>query len=357
MLFYLTRSLLVSNDDPEYEKIYDAVRNITYSAVQGKHMVLAEYDTILSFESWYIHDTTIRNYYHRLKENYSTSKIPSFVSYYIEVVKELSPEGGDENKGQMLYTDFLNTDSIGQCSLIAENDYDCQFYRYILSQYIKNTIPSDNIRTCISNVNGAGGSTPSAIIKELEKKHVSVCIVDTDICYPGDKPKKDSTCKKCRRVYKNVPFYHYQELDVHEIENLIPMNYIVKIDDWNGEAKEKRKAFDYICSNPYIMRYFDIKKGVSRSDVIGDDLYEFGRLCYESNEDFISTCSYEDKYASKEQIIYPGLIENALKKTLQYLDENPNEEPCLMDFQIDNWNIIGKLLLNFCIAYNSEVVI
>lgn len=357
MLFYLAQSLVVDSADKEFSAIFDAVRNLSSSAVHGKHMVYADYDTILHFEKCFENDPVIFQFYHLLRVNYSTTIIPVFLSYYIRVVKGSPTSYKLEDKvGEISYSVFLDFDAASQCSLIAENDNDCVFYRYILSWYIKNHYPNQVIWTSFNDVNGSGGETPSAIKKELEKNHVSVCIVDRDVKYPGDSPSKESTCSKCRRVNKVLPFYKYKELDVHEIENLIPINYLLMVDGWKGDAAQKKKAFEKICDNSQIMRYFDIKQGVHRASEPTGALFEFGRLCYESNPDYLSESTYLEKYASGCAVVYPGLIERALKKTIDLLSNEHLDPPQLLDFQLSNWNEIGSILLNYGIAKNSETV-
>ena len=163
--------------------------------------------------------------------------------------------------------------------------------------------------------------------------------------------------------YKN---YRYQirfvneilsKLDVHEIENLIPVNFLEHIDEWNGESGRKKEAFDFISGDPDIMPYFDLKKGVQKSSVIGDDLYIFGKRCYQHNHIMVEAGTYEELYAQTDKYVYPGLNEQALKHTLSYLDATNNpEQPVLMGFQRRNWEMIGEALLNFCVAHNQEVI-
>lgn len=358
MLFYLSDSLIVSNEDPIFRRVFSAVRNLIIAASQGKHVVTADYSTLSVLEVWYRNDFEIYGHLHKLRAEYSTSISPQAVSYYIEVVKELDPNGSQRNGiGVMAVTDFLDNDRVSQTSLIGENDYDCQFFEWILKWYKQTVVPRRDLHTSMSHINGAGGSTPTAIQKELQKKHVSVCIVDTDVRFPGDRIKNDSTCKKCRRVARHEPFFLLLELNVHEIENLIPINFLEHIDEWNGDSGKKKEAFDFISGDPSIMPYFDIKKGVQKSSVVGDDLYNFGKKCYQHNHIMVESGSYEELYARADKYVYPGLNEQALKHTLNYLDNNSNpERPVLMDFQRQNWEKIGEALLNYCVAHNSEMI-
>lgn len=328
MLFYLTESLLVEKEDPEYLKVREAVRNLACSALQGKHLVLAGIKALTVFEDWFSGDDYVRVFFQRLIENYATIGPPKGLSYHIDIVR-----GALMSPNQMDYSLFLNFDALSQCALIAENDYDCQFYRFILSWYIGIFHSEENIRTVFSDVSGSGGETPSVIKKELKKNRVSVCIVDTDVRFPGDSPTKDSTCMKCRKVNKMLPYYKYLELSVHEIENLIPINFLLQTDGWHGDALAKKQAFEKICHDTRIMPYFDIKKGLFRSSKKDDALYVFGKMCYECNPSYTSERSYEAKYESMEPQIYPPLIENALKKTIQLLSSGRMEgEPQLLDF-------------------------
>ena len=359
MLFYLTNSLVVSKENPEFRGIFDAVKYIASAAFQGKHLVLADYDALVLFNEWFKYDPSLSAFFGGLISNYSTMVIPPFVRYYIEIVRELNHTDNKDGVGQMEYKDFLDSDCSSQCSLIAENDNDCKFYRHILQWFICEKYPNCAITTSFTHVNGNGGETPSAIIKELEKKHVSVCIVDTDVKFPGDKPKKDSTCVKCREVNQQQPFYSYLELNVHEIENIIPKNYLFHIENWeqNANANKNKESFERICEDPDIMRYFDIKEGVLRSQSKGDNYYLFGARCYNKNPEYVNNMTYEEKYESGDQRIYPGLSDKALKKVLSWLERRTKlTPPILMDFQRENWEMIGALLLDFGIARNSEVV-
>lgn len=51
-------------------------------------------------------------------------------------------------------------------------------------------------------------------------------------------------------------------LPVHEVENLVPLNYIDKL-DWNENNRYKKAGLDYLRDNAHtesIIKYFDFKK-------------------------------------------------------------------------------------------------
>lgn len=164
------------------------------------------------------------------------------------------------------------------CSLIAENLDDCKFYMYIGQHYL-NLLKLKGVHIRFQFENGAG-STISDVLKTrvLEDQKISLCIVDSDFKhgkttkYPNS-PGRGETANKLLRTERELrkqeeitPFEVYC-LDVHEVENLIPISILEKLcldcppmNEGLDVLKELR-----VIRNGEPVFYYDLKKGIESS--------------------------------------------------------------------------------------------
>lgn len=358
MFFYLTDSLITDETDPRNIGIFRSVRNIVEAVEESSHMLYGDFSALCFFSRVFQSERILGPLLDKLVQNYSTFCVPPQITYYIEVVAEnpLPPRvEGNVTIGQIEYTDFSNRESLAKTSLIGENDYDCFFYRFVLKWYLESN--GFRFHYSFSDINGGGSSTDVQIKKEIDKKHVSICFVDTDCRFPGDVPKPGSCFKKCERLGQKRPFYKFVPLNVHEIENLIPINFIDACDCWVGELRDPKDRFDRIKNSPEIMQYFDYKQGVPKPSEKGGPQYEYGRKLFNAIADKRPGITYEEYCdALGDDLLYPPLTGRVLLKVLDLIKMGRQEAPVLFDYQIDMWNEIGENMLNWGVARNLEGV-
>lgn len=368
MLFYLTDSLIVDKGNPLFMGIYKSVRNLTTQVVDGNHILTASFNVIKHFRYVFKDDLVIGLYFNKLYQDFATAGIPSDLKFYIEVVKE-NPVCRNENGReicQKTYTYYLNINASSMACLIGEDLNDTKFYEHVLKWFIcqKNA----NYFYSFHGIGGGGKNTYRAILNELDSQHITICIIDTDKKYQQCSIETDSTYGNCiNLVHSDVCEYKILPLDVHEIENLIPLNYIDLFDNWeNGDANDTRKkrAFDFLRNNAEeILPYFDYKKGIKNDDSLRNnaDYQMFAEKCYMTNLDFVNTEPSFQNFINglpNKAEVYPNLIggSGTLNGALDMIDNNTCPQPELLEFQRNNWEVIGQNMLDWCIARMPEAI-
>lgn len=367
MLFYLTNTLVVSQEDPEFLNVYQAIQNLANKVVSCNHMLAGDFEAIKFFRDIFQADLIVYPLFNELFQNYATEPIPTCLTYYIELVKE-NPQSrleGNIEIQQMLYSDFINSDHCIKSQLVCEDLNDGIFFTHVLEWYINKS--RNNVSFDLHKVNGGGENTYKAIKNEIKEQHCTICIIDTDKRFPTDIPAANSTYSRCVNLGINSPIYKLLPLQVHELENLIPLNYINAFDVWvNGKPDDvkHKKAFDYLCTDAEnVLPFFDYKKGIKNNDSYRNNpnLQNFARHCFSLNQEYTTAHPDYDAYINSlqdKQCIYPCLIggSGTMTRTINMIETRTTPEPNLLNFQEDNWNEIGQNLLNWCIARNHEAI-
>lgn len=368
MLFYLTDSLIVDKGDPLFIGIYKSVRNLATQVIDGNHILTASFDVVKYFRDIFKDDLVIGLLFNKLYQDFATVGIPSDLKFYIEIVKE-NPVCRNENGRyicQKTYSYYLNINASAMAYLVGEDLNDTKFYEHILKWYIRQK--NANYYYSFHGVGGGGKNTYRAILNELKSQHITICIIDTDKKYKECPIETDSTYYNCvNLVHSNACEYKILPLNVHEIENLIPLNYIDQFDNWvNGDANDikKKRAFDFLRDNAEeILPYFDYKKGIKYDDMLRNsaDYQKFAEKCYMANHDFVNVePSFQNFISglSNKAIIYPNLIggSGTINNTLAMIDNNSCPQPELLEFQRDNWEVIGQNMLDWCVARIPESI-
>lgn len=365
MFIYLDESLLVEETDPIYLNVIRAIRNLALAAFESKHILYGDFEVIEAMRAHFRYDPDVSMVFNNIYQMYSVMACPEEITYYLKVAKESSVDSNDESGkryGQVSYSVFEDTRSTQECNLISEDYNDCTFYRRVLDYYKK--LRRVNIPCCFNDECGSGNRTKENVRKCVyEKKQITVCVVDTDKKYPTQAIPADSTYGVCSRAGMNIPTYKFVELDVHEIENLIPFNVTDKM-TWYAENRRNKRAFDGLRNNAkseYVLRFFDIKKGIINDELLRTDpnYRSFAMTCYYLHPDWEANGSFETYYAGLEENaeVYPHLILNLLKKYLDYVNENPGFEIELLEYQRDEWDKIGSAMLNMGCSRNTEAIV
>lgn len=127
-----------------------------------------------------------------------------------------------------------------KCYLVGENLNDCAFYTVMAKRYL-HKLPVRDVQVNFCNENG-GGDTTNLVFKKcvMEDKRLTLCVADSDkkhgesTAYPN-KPAKGETVRKLEKVYSELKSYKLDSicevygLEVHEVENLIPIPVLEKI--------------------------------------------------------------------------------------------------------------------------------
>mgnify|MGYP003293298487 CR=1 FL=1 len=358
MLYYLTDNLLVDETHPAYQHILQAIKRLGFAAIESNHLVTGDYEILKKTLEWF-RDDELLALFSGLVSNYATQAVPSFITYYLEVVLDnpVVRTVDGITIAQILPCDLCRTENVVSGSLIVEDINDAVFYDHILNWYVQNNRIKANFN--YTKIHGGGNRIVDVIRQELAKKHISMTVIDTDKRYPLYNVNV-GTYKDCKKLGRKAVYYKFLPLDVHEIENLLPLNYIDLLDCWTTETgRVKKKLFDYLKADAeHILPYFDIKKGIIKNNIKNDEGYfNFAKDCYHLNPEFVAIEPDFNTYCinkKDKEFIYEGLINGIMKKILEKIDDNSFPAPLLYDFQKRNWNAIGANMANWFVARNLE---
>ena len=365
MLFYLTNSLIANPDDADYLAIRKCIKKLATAVTEHKHLLMGDFEVIQHFNGiLYNPEEDESRLFNMLEKHEAINPIPDEITYYIEVVRgEPSNERTEENVtvAQVSYKMFEDSSSCDQTSLLCEDDYDCAFFKHIYKWYIGN-VCTTRLSNSLESTLGAGGHIVTEIKKMKRKKRACLAIIDSDKKYPSHVPSNETTSKKCEKI-KETPIYKLLVLDVQEVENLIPIDYINQ-HQFVGDGAINKMHFDTLLNNnhtEHILQYLDLKKGIKKMDVADDANFQtFASFCYFHNTLVNQGLDFNEFLSSIEDndFIQRPLQESILKKVLEEIKEreslNGTHWPYLLQYQEDEWKRIGQFLLNWGCARGKE---
>lgn len=356
---------MVKSNSDKYVEIYKAIHRIASQVADSNHAMSGDYEAISYFRKIFKGDLILGELFNDIYQNFSTRGIPSELTFYIEVVIDnpTSRKEGNVYICQKKYLEYSTIDSLIKTRVICEDLYDAEFYKHILKWYISNK--KSKLKYSFHSQGGGGRNIARTIEEELKKKHITICIVDTDKKYANYIPEKDSAYCKCKHIGKDIEYYKFLPLDVHEIENLIPLNYIdVAFLNYTEEKindKKNKEAFDFLRKDAEnILPYFDYKNGIKKNDELlnNQEYMTFAKLCYAQNSKMLKDFDTHLQELPKKGQVYPPLIggTGTIKMTLKLISNSNCPVPILLEYQKNNWNKIGQNMLNWCVAKNKEAI-
>lgn len=236
-----------------------------------------------------------------------------------------------------------------QCSMVAENLEDCQFYELIAQRFMHDN-RIKGLGLSYRHELGGGNTINTVFRKCIEEDRVlTLCLVDSDIKYgptaeyPGS-PAKGETAKKLEKTFKRLiaksdhATYELYCLPVHEAENLIPIavlesiekmlipeigsgiSYLHKLCDANMTDAILRYDFKYggnkVKGDPSVTYWIEV------AEAIGDD--SFPQLCTKILERAIDVLQGDTKDP-----------------------QNQVRSVCIDSYLIDLWNEIGQKVFSW----------
>lgn len=375
MIFYLTNSLRIrDNDTKEYKALLQqCILNLVNSAYEGSNYLYGDYEILNDCIGLLAGVEYLHGYIRGIVNNWYTSPIPDCVTHYIEIVRENPSERalGAKTIAQRVINDLNKSFSLNPCYLVCEDETDCEFYRYLVDEYMK----IENIHANVYYIDDAShgcGTALGNIRTHFNNNQTCICILDSDMTYPG-KELKD-VVKQCQNYSNDKCGLNCLVLNTHEVENLIPINFLEKAIKHSGSYIKYKDKYDkqirhfkYLLEDTYnesILPYFDCKDGIKRieeKEGAQDAQHkDFAKLCWSKNNE-ISTGTDFDTYLSSlgpDDFVYERLSNSLLEDTLHYISEtktNRNlEDPVLLRFQDIEWHRIGQALLNWGYASSIE---
>lgn len=237
-----------------------------------------------------------------------------------------------------------------EVNLVCENISDCRFFELITKIYMN--YKALQKATCNIKSVGGGGATIFTSYEEcINNKELAFLIVDADVKYYG--AAKGTTLKKLRErekekegdIYKNL--VEIYELDIHEVENLIPLKLIKSFysNKPEGEA-EKGNTIYYLEkmknltgeNNP--LHFFDMKNGIREQKMIKDEQYR----AYWTN--ILNNIGFTNNELNLE-----GFGQHLLSKITSFIKKRENEdrffENYVDDYLKDEWKKIARKIYSY----------
>lgn len=363
MLFYLTNTLIVDKESPQFQDIRRSVRYIAMAVWESKHMLRGDYKVLEFFEKEFKNDNQIFPVFNKLVSRYSTYTVPNDICRYVEVINGACSDyekAGHKIK-QMPYTYFDDSMKVQAMTVMAEDEDDCHLFEYIIKHHLK--INHLNYNYCFTRQGGGGSRIDKAVKTCLHAGKMVTCITDSDQRYKNQPLDPHSCGAKCGKIKAVGKIYYFLMLPVLEVENLVPMNHLDLL-DWHLEQNRKDKdAFDMLRNNAHselILPYFDMKEGIKKDLVekLGFEMEKFAAMCCCCNPDIMGGRSFHTYIAELDSIsrVYPRLRKRLMGDLAPKYREGNVPEPELMDFQIEAWNDIAKLLLDTTCARKKEAI-
>jgi hypothetical protein len=186
----------------------------------------------------------------------------------------------NECNGKEISIELKSISNIDICDttvLITENQEDALFYELIAKYYTKYK-GFKNIEISFESKPGGGDTTARVLEQTVNSgNRLCLCIVDSDKKFPNDSGGttkihvEDFTNCKTQDTWKAII------LDVHEVENLIPIGWIEKCNTENYIPDKTISFLQYLKRNVTVgennapIYYFDIKKGIKKDKFVCAD--------------------------------------------------------------------------------------
>lgn len=238
----------------------------------GKNYIFAEKGVLEKLMVQKDFSRPTRTLFKSLYNNSSEDKLYlKSVNKYINMVYNKTKE---ENKIEIVM-ELTSKKAVNICDttvLITENQEDALFYELIAKYYTKYN-GFKNIEIFFESKPG-GGDTTARVLEQtvISENRLCLCIVDSDKKFPDDSGGttkihvEDFTKCKTQDIWKAII------LDVHEVENLIPIGWIEKCipcETISFLKYLKRKVAEEKNNAP--IYYFDIKKGIEKDKFVCAD--------------------------------------------------------------------------------------
>lgn len=372
MYFYLDSSLTQYNNNNEFAILKNAIRNLVLGYSAGNHLLGGDNDVLSYYKNVFadIDDYT----YDVLSElwNKSYEGIPEGISFYIEVVRSVTVlfrvKNGVQIK-QMRYDYFNDSNKIQKTKLIVEDLNDAFIYKYICECTLKYK------EFEFEKINGGGKNIDKSIkLYVEEEKDIAITIRDSDKRFLEEEDSKsliEFENNNNAFMHRTDTIYAYKILAVHEIENLIPIEIIDKLPYKNKNRQNQKSNFDKISksnSANELLQFFDFKHGLSKLEDIYDvpDYKQYVKrvvslnpdILLSYNNDFDSFYDSIDITKGNKGNIFPGLGEDILKLSVEYIKNNYNaliySKLQLLDYQYKEWVRISNFIYTMCCCYKNN---
>lgn len=364
MIFKIDKSCL---NVIENEYAIKALNTLAYNREKGRNFIFAEKEVLDILKEKDCLDSLTQKVFKSLFNNSSENKLYfESVNKYINIVEKIDGDRvlkiNDKEECNVKLEELSSNNMTDITIIITENGDDYELYKLIAKYYAK----SNRIKTSIwFDLKLGGGSTTSKTLeyeietnKEFEtNKKLCLCIVDSDIKFlngpAGDTKKSvEKFIKKKTQDFWKVIF-----LDVHEIENLLPICWMEKCTTDIKTSSETIKFLRYLTDKEKkhkAIYYFDIKNGIKKEKFICKDEKnkEYRKFWISYLEDYgieIDKVEGEHIINGLSQKILSKVVKECIEKNwldeLNPIDEHLKEKWTSVGKDVFSWGCVGNRIL------------
>lgn len=337
MVFELTDNLCEYPLERE-EQILICITNLLIGYYEGNHLLMASELLCDHFQSK-LSDSRAKSALNYLKNHCS-------FSYDVDWIMQVVINDDKNNQHEISIDFFERTSSIQPVCILGENTHDVDFFVSICKMYY------EGISINHTEENGGGSFTAQKLKRLQKEKRLGLVIVDTDKKFDTDDYGK--TYKEVFKAYnKNAKNIFLHTLNFHEIENLLPFSFLMKVTNKDGKCF-LRKIVDINDCLKNILRYYDIKNGVTIDAIEQNPAYyifaeQLYNKLYKLKGNFNKyICDLKRK---KKKNVYPQIRQDAINLYLS----GKNIDNSINYFE-DEWRSLAKNILTFtCARENSPI--
>ncbi|MBV7515046.1 hypothetical protein [Pseudomonas sp. PDM25] len=269
MFIYLDHSIL---NCIAAEKIpHDTLRSIEGLSLilrSGAHLISGDQKTLIAISNLNDLSLPCRAIFHRAATRRSQvlSILKDVTTYTIVDFGRSNIECAIENNKKVIkipIDSFIKLNFQSSSEVVFEDINDNLIYTAVAEWYAKNVLNNKYLSLTYKKVQG-GGNRTYAVYKEKQQEGETfcLCITDSDKKYPTD--TAGDTSALVREVEDtSMPLSYHLDLDFHEIENLLPLNFLEE-NSGTAEAKQIISTLKIAETNGYpeAKLYWDYKKGL-----------------------------------------------------------------------------------------------
>lgn len=337
-------------------RINRAIENILRSAWEGKHIVHASYESLEKLRDYDL-SSDCKSVVLNIFNNYSFLDY-SKIKHFVEVVPDEDSleliEFDDGKKFVLSIDNFQNSDLLQETRILCEHLNDADLFRIICEYFIrKENIGNVSLRY---EPELGGGSTICDCFEKhiVAKNKFCLAFCDNDKRHPNS--AIGGTLQNLNSIERNGNIYcDIVEIDSHEIENLVPFNYLSDIKT-NNHQQNGITFIESIKDSPSgeLLKYFDIKKGINKKQVSScQDYYAYAEQLIPYCNTVESMEEINDKVDGFSVIPPVGRIVNDFIDNSDLLN---TKAPDFLDFQVVEWNKIGSSFLYWTCSRNQEAL-
>lgn len=273
----------------------------------------------------------------------SAPEMPSYIAPKSVVISMDTAEEIDVNSG---------------CHLVCENIDDCTFFEDLARCYLKRK-SLHSIQLYSSRENGGGNTTADVFKKCIDQKAMTLCIADSDMKYGEsmdypNEPARGDTLRKVQKAESDlrtknckIPFC-VLPLCVHEVENLIPLSVIEKIEKDLPNIRSGRILLEKLkeVDDGRPILYYDFKKGFP-------DFEKGPKLSY-WREVFQKLEGTGIQLVDDVPKPWPAISSKNLLRRASKLIEDADFTDILIDSYLsEHWDNVGIKMVTWCCAYSK----